>query len=181
MKLQSVAVFGSGTVTPESEIYQTAVQLGSALACAQFVVYHGGYFGVMEAVSRGVRWAEGESVGIVTDQFEKDPNPWVSEIRRVKSWQERLFALIDSADAFVVLDGKTGTLTELMVIWEMSLKGFLQKPTLLLGEQTKEMVNYCKEKFGCDLPKNFQRVDTAQEAAELLDKGGMSPAISDEE
>jgi uncharacterized protein (TIGR00730 family) len=130
-----VTVFGSGRAAPGSPDYETARQLGAALARAGFALCNGGYGGTMEAAARGAREAGGHTIGVTTDAFTGPANSWVAEEVRVRTWQERLFELIRRGDAYVVLPGGTGTLAELAVVWEMMNKGLVaRRPLIVLGE-----------------------------------------------
>ena len=133
--VKTVSVFGSGRAEPDSADYEAAWELGRALARAGFAVCTGGYGGVMEAVSRGAKEAGGHTIGVTAEVFAARANPWVVEEIRVKTWHERLLELIRRGDAYVVLPGGTGTLTELAVVWEWLHKGFLvAKPLVVLGD-----------------------------------------------
>lgn len=137
-----ITVFGSSRPAPGSEAYETTRELGAALARAGFTVATGGYGGTMEAVSRGARearlpdgQASGHVIGVTAEAFASRANQWVEEEIRVKSWQDRLFKLIELGAGYVVLPGGTGTLVELAVVWEWINKGFLRvKPLVILGD-----------------------------------------------
>src|SRR5690348_2750235 len=113
-----VTVFGSGYPRQDDSYYAVAHELGRALAARGFVVCSGGYGGVMEAVSRGAKEADGQTIGITTNFFTRKANPWIDEEIRVDQWRDRLFALIERGDAYVACPGGTGTLVELAVAWE---------------------------------------------------------------
>ncbi|MGH9805010.1 MAG: LOG family protein [Candidatus Acidiferrales bacterium] len=137
-----ITVFGSSRPAPGSEAYETARRLGAGLARAGFAVATGGYGGTMEAVSRGAREARlpdgqagGHVIGVTAEAFATSANEWVEEEIRVKTWQERLFKLIELGAGYVALPGGTGTLVELAVVWEWINKGFLaEKPVVILGD-----------------------------------------------
>lgn len=130
-----ITVFGSSRPAPGTPEYETARELGAALARAGFTVCTGGYGGVMEGVSRGAREAGGHTIGVTAEVFRSAANAWVVEEVCVKTWQERLFELIRRGAGYVVLPGGTGTLAELAVVWEMLNKSFLaRKPLVLLGD-----------------------------------------------
>jgi hypothetical protein len=130
-----VTVFGSSRPAQGSAAYETACELGTALARAGFAVATGGYGGTMEAVSRGAREASGKVIGVTAEVFRSPANAWVEEEIRVPSWQDRLFKLVELGAGYVVLPGGTGTLVELAVVWEWINKGLLRvKPLVILGE-----------------------------------------------
>lgn len=113
--------------------------MGGSLARAGFVVCNGGYRGVMEASARGAQEAGGKTIGITAEEFPGKVNRWIDEERRVSSWQERLFRLIETGDAYVVCDGGTGTLVEFFVVWEMSNKRLVDKPVVILGQRIQDL------------------------------------------
>lgn len=137
-----ISVFGSSRPAPGSEAYETARALGAVLARAGFTVATGGYGGAMEGVSRGAREANGKTIGVTAEVFRTPANQWVTEEIRVKTWQERLFKLVELGAGYVVLPGGTGTLVELAVAWEWINKGFLPaKPLVVLGEFWRPVVD----------------------------------------
>jgi uncharacterized protein (TIGR00730 family) len=130
-----VTVFGSSRPREGDADYEEARVLGRALARHGFSLCSGGYAGVMEAVSRGAKEADGKTYGVTADFFTNaELNAWVDEEVRLKTWEERLFELIRRADAFVACKGGTGTLVELAVVWEMLNKSVMPgKPFAVLG------------------------------------------------
>lgn len=130
-----IAVFGSGLPKPGDSHYLEARILGAELAARGFIVCTGGYAGVMEAASRGSKEVGGRTIGITAVVFPARANKWVDKEIRVKQWRDRLFALIDRADGYVICRGGTGTLVELAVVWEMMNKGVMEsKPIVALGQ-----------------------------------------------
>jgi uncharacterized protein (TIGR00725 family) len=129
-----VTVFGSSRPHEGDADYEEARALGKALAASGLVVCSGGYAGVMEAVSRGAKDAGGKTYGVTAEFFKSKVNAWVDVEVRKKTWEERLFALIEMGDGFVVCKGGTGTLVELAVVWEMLNKSVMEeKPCVVLG------------------------------------------------
>jgi uncharacterized protein (TIGR00730 family) len=120
----TVAVFGSGSAAPDDPLLAEAERLGRLLAEAGFVLMCGGYAGTMDAVSRGANQAGGQVIGVTMDLFTPRlaPNPWLTKEKRVKDFYPRLKKLT-SADAFVVLQGGIGTLTEATLTWSLMQTG----------------------------------------------------------
>lgn len=139
----SVAVFGSSELRETDRAYQFAYRTGQALARAGFSVVTGGYGGVMEAASRGARDAGGRAIGVISDIFStREPNPYLSETVRSRDLYERTRSLIDRADGYVVLAGKTGTLAELAWVWALARAGCLpSRPVVALGEPWPEVLD----------------------------------------
>lgn len=141
-----VTVFGSSRPREGDAEYAIARTLGAELAAKGFTVCSGGYGGVMEAVSRGAKEAGGSTLGITASFFQAKVNRWIDEEIRVKTWQERLFALVRRGHGYVTCQGGTGTLVELAVVWEMINKGAIaRKPLVVLGEFWRPIVERVRE------------------------------------
>ena len=97
-------------------------------------------------------------------------NEFIAKEVRRPLWRERLFKLIDLADGFIVLDGGTGTLAELMVIWEMRNRNLHMKPIVILGKRTRLLIEHLKKSSDVSFPKNFKLVATPEEAVKFLAK-----------
>jgi uncharacterized protein (TIGR00730 family) len=139
-------VFGSSRPSDGDADYAEARELGWALAAKGFTVCSGGYGGVMEAVSRGAKDAGGRTMAVTAEFFGREPNRWVDDVTQVHTWQERLFALIERGDCFVICKGGTGTLVELSVVWEMLNKGVMKrKPCVAIGEFWRPIVERIRE------------------------------------
>jgi uncharacterized protein (TIGR00725 family) len=129
-----ITIFGSARPRPGDKHYAEARSLGVELGAKGFVVCSGGYGGVMEAVSRGAKESGGRTLAITAKFFKARANRWVDEEVRVRTWQERLFELINRGHGYVACRGGTGTLVELAVAWEMINKGAIsQRPLVTLG------------------------------------------------
>jgi uncharacterized protein (TIGR00730 family) len=141
-----VTVFGSSRPRSGEAQYSVAQELGSELARQGFIVCSGGYAGTMEAVSRGAKEAGGRTIGITAQFFKARVNQCIDEEIRKKTWQDRLFALIERGDAFVTCPGGTGTLVELAVVWEMLNKNVIgRKPLVVLGEFWHPIIDRVRE------------------------------------
>jgi len=130
-----VAVFGSGSAPRGHPVLEEAERLGRGLAEAGFTLMNGGYGGTMEAASRGARQSAGEVIGVTMDLFAPrlQPNQWLTREQRVKDFFPRLRQLT-SADAFVVLRGGIGTLTEATLVWSLLQTGQLSpRPFIFVG------------------------------------------------
>jgi len=139
-------VFGSSRASDGDADYAEARELGWALAAKGFTVCSGGYGGVMEAVSRGAKDAGGRTMAVTAEFFGREPNRWVDDVIQVHTWQERLFALIERGNCFVICKGGTGTLVELSVVWEMLNKGVMpRKPCVAIGEFWRPIVERLRE------------------------------------
>ena len=140
-----VTIFGSSQAKEGEADYKRGRALGRKLAEAGFTVCNGGYGGIMAAAARGAKEGGGKTIGVTTEDFGGPANPWIDREIRMKKWSERLFKLIELGDAYVVLDGGTGTLVELFVVWEMLNKKFIQKPLIVLGHQLQGLVSEIRQ------------------------------------
>jgi hypothetical protein len=123
---KTITVFGSSLPQPGEQEYEDAYQLGRLLGEAGFAVCTGGNLGIMEAVSKGAAEFNREVIGVVFHHFSARPNSYLTKKIETKSLFERIEYLIGLADGFVVLQGGTGTLLELSVIWEFRNKGLMK-------------------------------------------------------
>ena len=142
-----VAVFGSSAPVEGEPLYELAREIGAALARAGHLLISGGYGGVMEGASRGAREAGGDTIGVTCRTFPtRTPNAWiVREIPTDDLWQ-RTRVLVDSADAFVVLAGKAGTLAEIGFLWALDRAGALRgKPILAVGPAWGGLLRYLRD------------------------------------
>ena len=141
-----ITVFGSSRPREGDSHYALAQELGAQLASRGFTVCSGGYGGVMEAVSRGAKDAGGRTLGITAEFFNAPANAWVDDVVSVKTWQQRLFALIEQGSGYVACPGGTGTLVELAVVWEMLNKRVMPaKPFVTLGHFWQPIVERVRE------------------------------------
>lgn len=131
-----VAVFGSSTLREDDPEYARIVALGGELARRGWAVMTGGYDGAMAAASRGAHEAGGRVIGVTVELFEtRGPvNRWVTDRVHTTDLFERLRHLAHEADAFVVVTGSIGTLTELFLCWTLVAVGTRPKaPIVLMG------------------------------------------------
>jgi uncharacterized protein (TIGR00730 family) len=133
MKSKTVVIFGSSRPREGDPEYERARELGRLLAESGFVICNGGYAGTMEASAKGAKEAGGRSIGIVSEVFSRIANPFIDQTVCVRTFQERLFGLIERGDAYVILKGGTGTLVELAMVWELMNKRMMrEKPVVVL-------------------------------------------------
>lgn len=171
-----ITVFGSSRPRDGDAHYALARELGIQLASRGFIVCTGGYGGVMEAVSRGAKESGGRTIGIVSAFFKSRANPWIDDVISTKSWQERLFALIEHGAGYVACPGGTGTLVELSVVWEMLNKRVMPaKPFVVIGhfwepiiERVREVETGHSSEWGEAESRIIHNSTDPQEAAEYL-------------
>lgn len=158
--MKTVTIFGSSIPGEGTEAYQEARQLGLLIAQAGLAVCNGGYGGLMEASARGAREAGGHTVGVTCNVWPATANRWIAEEVRTATFLERLLALIERGDAYVVLPGGTGTLAELALVWEMMNKSSLsqsiggRKPLVVMAPYWQPVVECLRQETGLALRSN---------------------------
>jgi len=124
--MKTVTIFGSSLPVPGEQEYEDAYTLGKSLALAGLRVCNGGNSGIMEASAKGAFENGGEAIGITIKKF-TSYNKYLTERIDCETMFERMQKLVEAGDAYIVLQGGTGTLFELAVVWESINKGFLDE------------------------------------------------------
>ncbi len=171
--MKTITLFGSSAPREGSKEYTFALDVGSALARAGFVICNGGFGGTMEAAARGAKEAGGTTIGVTVDVFKRKANDWIDREIREQTLADRLSRLIELGDGYVVFPGSTGTLLELAAVWEFMNKGVIrEKPILVLGTFWKPIIEQMKEiplQEGMkDCTKLITYIGTARECADVL-------------
>src|SRR5438477_3795770 len=139
-----VGIFGSAEGQPGTPDYGDALNLGKMLAQAGCMVMTGGYGGAMGAVSKGAAEAGGYVIGVTVGLFKERglmPNPFLHEEVHLPSLAERLNYLIVKPDAYVMLKGGVGTLSELALAWSLVQVGEVAaRPLVLVGPMWRDFV-----------------------------------------
>ncbi len=139
----TVVVFGASDAPPDTLEYRQAYELGKALACAGYNIGNGGYGGTMAATAHAARENGGLSIGVTCQAFRRAaPNPWVDREIETETLTQRLTTLIDIGQAYVALPGRTGTLLEIAMVWELINKRMMpQRPMIMLGDFWKPVID----------------------------------------
>jgi len=165
MKKKFVTVFGSSIPCPGDYEYEIAYRLGKKLAANGFNVCTGGFQGIMDAVSKGATEEGAEALGITLSIYNAVPSKYLTKEIKCDTLFERLKKLIEYGDAYVILNGGTGTLVELAVVWELINKNMLiEKPVACHGTMWKEIVHLMEEQIKREhrktgLVKCFDEID----------------------
>ena len=165
-------VFGSNSPKEGDLDYADARELGRLLAQAGYVVANGGYFGTMEAASRGAKEAGGHVIGVTTSIFDGvrlHPNAYLDEEIKFPTLFQRLHHLVTMADAWVALPGGIGTLSEVALTWSLLQVGEVKRqPFVLVGELWHRTIS----EFSSDyyvVPKNRDLVRYADDVTQVID------------
>lgn len=154
---RTVTVFGSSMAAPGDADYETGERCGGALARAGATVVTGGYAGIMEAVSKGARRAGGRVVAVTAPQVfaaRTRANEYVHDERTARSLTERIHELLTMSDATIALSGSLGTLTELIVAWNVAFVARFSetepKPVIAVGEQWRTIIDSLASQLAAD-------------------------------
>lgn len=162
---KTITIFGSAVPKQGEEQYKNAEKLGELLALKGFNICSGGNLGIMEAVSKGAVNHGAKAIGITLNYGAFIPNKYLTEEIQCSSLFERITKLIEYGDAYVVLQGGTGTLLELAAVWELMNKNMLKvKPIACHSAMWKEIIRIVndqlrKENRLTDLVKSFNLVE----------------------
>lgn len=137
MPVPVVAVFGSSRTAPGTPAWAQAEAWGRRIAEAGFAVATGGYAGSMEAVSRGAKAAGGLVVGVTAPDLFKSrsgANAHVDLELPAPTLTGRIERILELSRAALALPGGLGTLTEILVAWNLAYIQQLQgEPPLPIG------------------------------------------------
>jgi len=168
---KTITVFGSSLPRSNDEEYETAYNLGRLLAQKGFNVCTGGYRGIMDAVSKGAAENGGEAIGVTVDLWGAVPSKYLTKEIKCKTLFERITKLVELGDAYVILQGGTGTLLELSVVWELMNKNLLKiKPVVCHSKMWNEIVAIMEKQIEHEGRKNglIKCADSVEQIAEYL-------------
>lgn len=153
-KIEYVAIFGSADIDEQHPIYQEAFKVARYLAYHDKIIVNGGGPGVMDAATKGAQSAGGKTLAITfypqdMPEFEgRFHDNSVDKEIKTANYVERMFGLMNHADAFVCFQGGTGTLSEWSTAWLLAhLYYGHHKPLILYGEFWYEVMRVINEYF----------------------------------
>lgn len=141
--LPEATIFGSSAPEDGSYEYQTAYEVAKILTKAGYQIKNGGYYGTMEAASKGAIDSGRAAIGITMQSFDpKQPNLYCRTEKKKDIFQ-RLRRLITNSEIIVVLSGQLGTLTEFFLVWEMLESNQLDPAPkfVCIGENWNELID----------------------------------------
>jgi uncharacterized protein (TIGR00730 family) len=131
-----VTVYASSSERIDRAYFPIAEELGRCIAQRGWeLVWGGGRYGLMGALSRSARAAGGRTRGVILQQF-IDKNVHCTESHEMQSvgdMRMRKRGLDENGDAFVALPGGLGTMEELLEVLSFRQLGFHHKPIVVLN------------------------------------------------
>lgn len=153
-RIKYVAMFGSADIDKNHPLYQEAFVVARYLAYHDKVVVNGGGPGVMAAATEGAESAGGETLAVTfypkdMPEFEgRYGQNHVDKEIKTANYVERMFGLMDHADAFIIFQGGTGTLSEWATAWLLAhLYYGNHKPLILYGAFWENVMRVINENF----------------------------------
>ncbi len=165
--------FGNSRVKPTQKEYKDGIKLGKILVKYDYSVKCGGYQGLMEAVSKGVKKANGECIGITIAEFDKTrpKNKYLSKTITTENLFDRLKLLSESSTLFVAQTGNLGTLNEVILIWTLMYTFLLKDVRLcLIGKEWKDLKKLKKLPIDKRLFKHLEFFDNLKDFEKTLKK-----------
>lgn len=177
-KIRQLAYFGFADASPNDPLYKEAYECAKFLAGKGFVTINGGGPGTMRAVSEGAKAAGGTAIGatfypkdITNFEGRDKDNPLDIEIK-TKNYLERTLKLLELGDAYVVLKGGTGTISEFGMAWGLARLYYgKHKPLILYGEYWNRIIEAFVQNMRIrpeDL-KVYKVVNTPEEAYRAIE------------
>lgn len=176
--IQNVAIFGSADVDERHPLYMEVFNIARYLAYHGKVVVDGGGPGVMSAATQGARSAGGRTL-VVTfypqdmPEFEGRSGGNVADKEiKTANYIERMFGLMQNADAFICFEGGTGTLSEWATAWLLAhLYYGNHKPLILYGAFWHDLMRVVDDHFfiGEKEHEVYKIVNTEDELITALD------------
>jgi uncharacterized protein (TIGR00730 family) len=146
MSSKIITSFGSAFINQSEPLYSEAEDLGKYIAEAGYTVCSGGYYGTMEAISKGAKSGGGKTIGITVKDWKAEPNKYLDEIEAMPNLMERIVELIGIADAYIIFKGGTGTLLEISAALElMNKKAIPEKKMIFYTDFWKNLIEILKQ------------------------------------
>lgn len=171
-KNRIITSFGSGFVSGDEPLFNEIELIGKAIAEKGWIVCSGGYYGTMEAISKGAKSAGGKTIGVTVKDWTAKPNQYIDEEVKMRSLMERIVELVGVADAYIIFKGGTGTLVEISVALELMNKKIMgEKPLIFYTNFWYNMIEILKQdsdQLKEMIEKNVKFIENSNELTPLL-------------
>ncbi|HAO52752.1 TPA: hypothetical protein DCQ85_04810 [Candidatus Magasanikbacteria bacterium] len=176
--VEDVTVLGTRSMSKNSPYYESAYQLGRALAENKFATVTGGGTGIMEAANKGAFEMGGDSIGINMKHGNRENyNAYVKKAISFDFPFTRKLIITAPSKAFVFFPGGFGTLHQLFeVLTLMQTKKMERIPVILFGHEfwgplhtfIKKIFVHKFETTGDEDDELYQIVDNVDSAIDLI-------------
>lgn len=162
----TIGVIGGSKVS--QDIYELAYTLGGLIWKAGFNLVCGGLSGVMEACCKGYvetrNSPHGIAIGIIPGEQKKQANPYLDIVIPTGMGIGRNLLVVRTAELIIVVDGCSGTLSEIAYGWQ------LEKPIISI----KKSGGWAEKLAGAKIDNRrddiIVGVDTPEEAVQYARK-----------
>ncbi len=169
MSRPRLAAFGSSRIAPNDPRYRDLFTLAKAIGAQGWDGITGGHQGMMAAFSEGITAAGGGNRGITLARFPTPPDNTLAEEQRAHNFFDRMGAMIEQADAYIVLPGGLGTLAELAMTWDLlAIRVLEPRPLLLYGEMWTPIVATLSEQLILSTDHAQHHITHCRSHAEVL-------------
>lgn len=146
--IKNVAFFGDADLPETDKTYKDAYEIAKIMAENGYTIVNGGGPGVMDASTQGAEAVRGDTLSVTF--YPEDATGFEGRYLRnttdqeikTSNYLERMFKLIEHADAFIMFKGGTGTISELGAAWVLA-KLYIghHKPFILYGSFWIEIID----------------------------------------
>lgn len=134
--------FGGAINDTTTKEYSDSILIGELLSSNNYIVKNGGYRGLMEAVSKGVKNNDGYTIGFTCKTFGfTKGNEYLTQTVVCNDIYDRLRDLIKDSEVFIVQRGGIGTLSEMFLLLDEIRKSEIKPIVYVFGEQWKKLFN----------------------------------------
>jgi uncharacterized protein (TIGR00730 family) len=162
-------VFGGGYKDTSTQEYKDTILIGKLLASKGYKVKSGGYYGIMEAVSKGVSEMGGVVIGHTCKAFPTTKgNLYLTETIPANDIYDRLRMLISETDVFIFQKGGIGTLSELFLVLDVSRKMKNKPKVYLVGDFWHGILGSVSFLFNTGEDKLYTIINDFQELGDLI-------------
>ncbi|MFC1649633.1 LOG family protein [Patescibacteria group bacterium] len=177
--IKNVAFFGDANSSDDDPVYKSAYALGKLLAKNGFTIVNGGGPGVMNASTQGAVAGGGKTLSVTFDPVNAPgyEGKYVKNITdqeiKTTNYIERMFGLLEHADAFIIFKGGSGTMSEWGTAWVLAKLYFgHHKPFILFGNHWRPIVDAVKSNMNIDAQEMsvFEIVDKMEDVFPTLHK-----------
>lgn len=133
---QTICVYSSSSIAIDRLYFDTAFQLGRAIASrGDKLLYGGGMLGLMGAIAEAVRENGGKVIGVIPKALDRPGIVYENcdELIVTEGMRERKAMMDARSEAFIALPGGYGTLEELLEIITLKQLKYHSKPIVILN------------------------------------------------
>ncbi|OGD52799.1 hypothetical protein A3J78_02150 [Candidatus Beckwithbacteria bacterium RBG_13_35_6] len=150
--IKNIAFFGHSDIKPKDKLYHQVFEVAKLLAQRGYVIVNGGGSGVMNAATQGAESVGGDTISITfypqnAPGFEgRYPKNITDKEIKTGNYIERMFALLEHGDLYIIFKGGTGTLSEFATAWCLARLYYgCHKPFILYGDFWYKIISVLRE------------------------------------